>query len=283
MLHSALMPDVIRIRMAEGRSDFDACVEIQRAVWGLADLDITPALQLIATVHAGGMLHLADDAGGQVVGFAYAFAAFRDGACHIHSDMVAVLPAFQNHGIGFRLKWAQRETALSRGISLMTWTFDPMQARNAHLNLRRLGARAVEFYENFYGVTSSTLHHGLPTDRLLIRWALDDPRVEALSKGASPGEATLPAAPRINDVKWQAGWPISSDPRLDLDAPDVLLEIPPEWDVISRSAPNVAEGWHSKVRSAFEGYFAKGYAAVDLVPIEELGRRRPIYVLRRGA
>ena len=141
-----------------------------------------------------------------------------------------------------RLKWAQREESLSRGVSLITWTFDPMQARNANLNLRRLGASATEFLENFYGVTTSSLHHGLPTDRLLVRWDLSAPRVlERMAQGEPPRTAAAPHAPRINDVKWQAGWPVSSEPRLDLDAPELLLEIPPEWDILCRAAPRVAE------------------------------------------
>src|SRR5438132_4011154 len=167
----------VRVRTATGRADYDACVLLQRAVWGLADLEVTSAIQLIATVHAGGMLHLAEAEDGRPVGFAYAFASLRGGVPHLHSDMVAVLPEYQRRGIGLRLKQAQREEALARGLDLITWTFDPMQARNAHLNLRRLAAVATEFLENFYGTTSSDLHHGLPTDRLLVRWELNDPRV----------------------------------------------------------------------------------------------------------
>src|SRR5687768_10843466 len=142
------MADEIVVRPARMRADYDACVLLQRAIWGLADVEITSAIQLIATTHAGGMLHLAEAASGQAVGFAYAFAALRGGTPHLHSDMLAVLPEHQEKGIGLRLKWAQREEALSRGIGLITWTYDPLQARNANLNLRRLGGTAVEFLEN---------------------------------------------------------------------------------------------------------------------------------------
>src|SRR5262249_40981621 len=163
--------------------------------------------------------------------------------------------------------WAQREEALSRGISLLTWTFDPLQARNANLNLRRLGATATEFLENLYGVTSSSLHHGLPTDRLLVRWELSAPRVQELgtqgqppgaraqelgTQGERPRTVPTPPWPRVNEVKWQAGWPVSSDPRLDLETPELLLEVPPEWDILCRAAPRVAEVWQSKVRQAFQ-------------------------------
>ena len=277
------MADDVRIRLARSRADFDACVEVQRAVWRLSDLEVTSALQMIATTHAGGLVQLAERAEGRVVGFSHAFPALRGGVPHLHSDMVAVLPEEQSHGIGVRLKWAQREEALARGLGLVTWTYDPLQARNATLNLHRLGAVAAEFHPDFYGITTSALHHGLPTDRLLVSWELSAPRVrERAAQGEPPREAGAPPFPRINDVKWQAGWPVSSDPRTDLTAPELLLEIPPDWDVLCQAAPRVAQGWHAKVRAAFLAYFSRGYVAADFAPAEEGGRRRPLYVLRKA-
>jgi predicted GNAT superfamily acetyltransferase len=277
------MSDDIRIRLAETRTDFEACVQLQRAVWGLEDLEINSAIQFIATTHAGGMVHLAESAEGEPIGFAYAFPALRGGVPHLHSDMLAVLGERQKQGVGVRLKWAQRATALERGVKLITWTYDPMQARNANLNLRRLGAVATEFLENFYGITSSSLHHGLPTDRLAARWELDAPQVQRLSEeGEPPRTVPAPELPRINDVKWQAGWPVSSEPELELHEPELLLEIPPEWDVLGSAAPRVAQDWHAKVRRALEAYVGRGYAAVGFAPTEERGRRRPLYVLRRA-
>jgi chorismate synthase len=275
-------PQGVRIRLGRGRADLEACILLQRAVWGLADLEVTSALHLTAALHAGGFLHLAETASAQPVGFCYTFPALRGGVTHFHSDMLAVLPEYQRHGVGIRLKWAQREEALARGVSLMSWTFDPMQARNAHLNLRRLGATAPEFLENFYGITSSSMHHGLPTDRLLVRWELASERVAALAAaGDQPRNVAPPQGARINDVKWQAGWAVSTEPRLDLDGPELLLEIPPEWTVLCQAAPRVAEDWHGKVRRAFGTYLGRGYAAADFAPTEEGGRRRPLYVLQR--
>jgi chorismate synthase len=186
--------------------------------------------------------------------------------------------------LGVRLKWAQRSDALEAGVPFITWTFDPLQALNANLNLRRLGATGIEFVENFYGVTTSALHHGLPTDRLLVRWDLNDPRVQALSQGTVlPRSVPVPTLPRINEVKWQAGWPVSSEPRLDLEAPELLLEVPPEWDVLCQAAPRVAAVWQEKVRRAFQAYLGRGYVAADFAPNEEGGRRRPLYVLKKVA
>jgi predicted GNAT superfamily acetyltransferase len=276
------MGDEIRVRRAATRTDFDSCVLLQRAVWGLSDLEITSAIQLIATTHAGGLLHLAESGEGQAVGFAYAFPAIRGGSAHLHSDMLAVVPEYQQRGVGVRLKWAQREDALARGVNLITWTYDPLQAGNASLNLRRLGAEAVEFLENFYGITTSSLHHGLPTDRLLVRWALESERVRRLAaEPDSRATVSMPAAPHINDVRWQAGWPVSSEPRLDMEDAELLLEIAPDWDVICQKSPWVAEDWQDKVRRAFQAYLGRGYVAADFAPTEEGGRRRPFYVLSK--
>src|SRR5262249_4559597 len=123
VLHSAAPMDEIRIRPAREAADFLACCALQRAVWGLSDLDVTSSIQLIATTHAGGSLLLAETPAGQPIGFAYAFPALRGTKPHLHSDMLAVLPDHQRHGVGARLKWAQRDDALARGIGLLTWTF----------------------------------------------------------------------------------------------------------------------------------------------------------------
>jgi predicted GNAT superfamily acetyltransferase len=279
------MGEDIHIRLARERADYDACVGLQKTVWGLDDLEVTSAIQMIATSFAGGTVHLAEASGGQVVGFAYAFPGVKGGP-HLHSDMLAVLPEHQKRGLGRRLKWAQREEALARGLSLITWTFDPMQAVNAHLNLRRLGAAATEFLENFYGLTTASLHHGFPTDRLLVRWQLNAARVVERSAGGElPPNVAMPDLPRVNDVRWQAGWPVSSEPRLDMEEQELLLEIPPEWDVLCQAAPRVAQDWQGKARRALRAYFDRGYVAADFLPVEDagrdVGRRRPLYLLRR--
>jgi len=104
---------------------------------------------------------------------------------------------------------------------------------------------------------------------------------ELAQAGELPRTVTAPAFPRINEVKWQAGWPVSSDPRLDLEAPELLLEIPPEWNVLCQAAPRVAAGWQEKARRAFQTYLGRGYVVADFAPTEDGGRRRPLYVLRK--
>ncbi len=274
------MADTPTIRPARDRADMKACVELQRAVWGVSDLEICGPIQLVATVHAGGLLLVAEESG-RIVAFAYAFPGVSRGEPRLHSDMLAVLPEARGRGLGTRLKWAQRAEALRRGIAVITWTFDPLQAGNARLNLRHLGATAHEFLPDFYGTTSSALHHDLPTDRLGVRWELSSPSVrERAGERAPRPSAALLDAPRVNEVS-EDGPPISSPPRLDLEAPAVLLEIPGDWNDLVDAAPDDAATWQRQVRAAFRAYFARGYRATDLLTVTERGRPRPRYVLHR--
>jgi chorismate synthase len=270
----------VLVRPAAGRDDYEACVRLQREVWGLSDLEITSAIQLVATVHAGGLLLVAE-IGGEVVGFCYAFAALRGGEAHLHSDMLAVRPAARGCGVGLRLKWAQREEALGRGLRLVTWTFDPMRAGNARLNLHHLGAASRELLPDFYGTTSSALHHGLATDRLFVRWELDRPRVVRRAAGEPAATPAPEALAALNEVTWRRGVPASSPPRLDRDGPELLLEIPEDWDAVVRADTALAREWQAVVRQAFAAVFARGYAAVGFASTRGV-RPRAGYVLRRG-
>ena len=269
------------VRPARDRRDYDACVQLQREVWGLSDLEITSAIQLIATVHAGGLLLVADSPGDGVLGFCYAFAALREGEGHLHSDMLAVSPAARGRGVGLRLKWAQREEALRRGLRLVTWTFDPMRAPNARLNLHHLGAVAREILPDFYGTTSSALHHGLATDRLLVRWELGSQRVVRRTAGEAEGPSGVPDRPVLHEVAWRGGLPIPSPPRLDPEGEELLLEIPSDWDAVCAADTGLAREWQEAVRRAFESAFARGYAAAGFVSTRE-EKPRAAYVLRKS-
>jgi len=266
----------VTIRAARDARDAEACVELQRAVWGLSDLEITPAIQLIATSHAGGLWHVAETSDGRIVGFAYGFPALRHGVLHMHSDMVAVLPAVRRLGLGVRLKLAQRDDARARGLPFITWTFDPLQALNARLNLRRLGARGVEFLDNLYGVTSSALHHGLPTHRLLVRWDMAD--------AVLPERGELPPGGAVAAVRVEHGGsaPACSPPRLDLEARHLLLEIPADFGGLLRDRPEAARAWHERVCAALAHYVGSGWQAVDLVPRAPDGEPRPQLLLERS-
>lgn len=163
----------------------DEAVALQRTIWGYTDLDIeSRALLVIARRFVGQLLGAFDE--GKLIGIALAFFTAAGSELRLHSHRVGVLLGYQNRGIGRSLKLAQREDALGRGIKIIQWTFDPLVWRNAYFNLEKLGGIARSYIPNVYGITSSPLHGGLPTDRLLIEWDLESSRVVETLRSKKP-------------------------------------------------------------------------------------------------
>jgi predicted GNAT superfamily acetyltransferase len=162
---------------------FERCVELQGAVWGYESGDLVPRRLFLLASKIGGQVIGAFNSTGLMIGFAMALPAVRDGKPYLHSHMLAVLPEYRNAGLGRRLKLAQREEALARGFELMEWTFDPLEIKNAYLNIIRLGAVSRRYVADFYGPSSSPLQAGLPTDRLYAEWWLGSRRVDAVLRG----------------------------------------------------------------------------------------------------
>lgn len=172
----------IVIRPCEGFEELSACVQLQMDVWGYGDRDVIPRRVFVVAQAIGGHVFGAFD-GSTLVGFAMALPGISSARPYLHSHMLAVNPDYRNQGIGRRLKLVQREEALSRGIHLMEWTFDPLEIKNSFLNLARLGAVVRRYAPNFYGVSSSRLHGQVPTDRLYAEWWLDSDRVCSVLEG----------------------------------------------------------------------------------------------------
>jgi predicted GNAT superfamily acetyltransferase len=180
--------DKIEIRHLTTLEQFERCVVLQLEVWGYSDGDLIPRRVFLVAQRIGGQVIGAFD-GETIIGFAMALPGFRDGRSYLHSHMLAVLPEYRNAGLGRKLKLAQREDALARGFELMEWTYDPLEIKNAHLNISKLGAISRRYKADFYGPSSSPLQGGLPTDRLYAEWWLRSPRVlSALSGEAQPIE-----------------------------------------------------------------------------------------------
>jgi len=236
----------IFIRTLREASEMRAGVDLQKKVWGYGDIDTVPEQMFIVASESGGQV-LAAFHEKEPVGFALAFAGFHDGSPYLHSHMVAVTPEYQDRGVGRMLKLAQREDALARRFNLIEWTFDPLQLKNAHFNLVRLGAIARRYIPNFYGRTSSPLHAGLPTDRLVVEWWIQSARVQNLLNGSSP-------------VLHAEYWRIS---------------IPAAIRRICASDPAQAEQIQSGVRKQFERHLADGCAAVGF----ELNQQHGSYLL----
>jgi predicted GNAT superfamily acetyltransferase len=173
----------IEIRHCGQLPEYEECVRLQRAVWG-EDI-VVPSTIFVVAHHTGGQIIGAFD-GEMMVGFTQALAGVRHGQPFLHSHMTAVLAEYRDRGVGRRLKLFQRQDALKRRIRLVEWTFDPLDLKNAHFNLVRLGAIARRFIPNCYGITESPLHAGLPTDRLVAEWWLDSDRVKNILADSPP-------------------------------------------------------------------------------------------------
>jgi predicted GNAT superfamily acetyltransferase len=166
----------ITIRKCVGMDELNACVALQKEVWNFDDVDLVPLRMFVVSQKIGGQT-IGAFHGDDLVGFAFSIPGSRSGHAYLHSHMLAVRDAFRNHGLGRRLKLAQRDDAIQQGFELLEWTFDPLEIKNAHLNLSRLGAIARRYSVNHYGHSSSPLQGGLPTDRLVAEWWLKSKRV----------------------------------------------------------------------------------------------------------
>lgn len=209
---SATVPgtDQVTIRKCAGMEELEACVALQKEVWNYDDVDVMPLRMFIVSQKIGGQT-IGAFQGGELVGFAFSIPGSRAGHAYLHSHMLAVRGSFRNHGLGRRLKLAQREDAIQRGIELLEWTFDPLEIKNAHLNLSRLGAIARRYSVNHYGHSSSPLQGGLPTDRLVAEWWLKSRRVVNLLERNQPPQ--FPVEKRIEVPAQIYAWKSSPDDR----------------------------------------------------------------------
>src|SRR3989441_7284206 len=171
--------DSIVIRLCHDLEAMRACVALQKEVWNFSDADLIPLRMFVVADKIGGQIIAAFD-GKEAVGFGLSIPGYRDGRSYLHSHMLAVRQTYRNAGLGRRIKLFQRDDALTRGYELIEWTFDPLEIKNAYLNIERLGAIARRYNINQYGITSSPLQGGLPSDRLIAEWWLKSERVETL-------------------------------------------------------------------------------------------------------
>ena len=229
------MSGEIVVRKCEGLKEFARCVELQREIWKEADLEVEPVTMFVVAAHTGGQVLGAFD-GGRMVGYTLALAGLGERAPYLHSHMTGVLREYRDRGVGRRLKLFQREEALGRGIRLVQWTFDPLELRNAYFNLNKLGAICRGYECNLYGVTTSPLHRGLATDRLVAEWQLDSARVVAAIENLDKRLVEAPAS----------------------------IELPEELERWQEENSSEVAEVQTRLRQEFRNWFAKGYAAVAL-------------------
>lgn len=250
----------VSIRDFDRPSDYEDCAWLQTEVWGFTAADAVPPLHLIAVHHYGGILLGAFD-GDRMVGFVCGFAGWDRGRLFHHSHMLAVVSEYRGTGLGEKLKWAQRARVLEQGIDLVNWTFDPLQAVNANLNITRLGAVVRTYRVNLYGESKSPLHGSLPTDRFEAEWHLSSERVSKAEVGELADWPGWESLPRSNPtVPAASGLRRSAEnPDLDIDEPALLVEIPESLIVVMARDEPLALDWRLKTRRIFQTYFGKGY------------------------
>ena len=240
----------IVIREVETFAELRAVEEMQKEVWGVPDLDVVPATHLIAAQAAGGLLLGAFDRK-TLVGFVYGFVAQENGEIAHHSHMLAVKHAYRNFNLGYKLKLAQRDAVLARGIYVITWTFDPLQSLNAYFNFAKLGVICDRYFIDFYGEDAASFLHQTGTDRFWVKWLLNSQRV----------------VKRIT----------KADSSLEEPKEKMLVEIPGDINAVQRESPETARDWRVRTRRAFTDALAEGYVIVDFYRRENEG----IYILGR--
>lgn len=224
----------VEIRLLKGHADFRATVEVQKQVWGFSETDCV-APRLCAVAEEIGGLVLGAFLGERMIGFSLTFPGVKDGGRpYWHSHMTGVLPEYQNRRIGRQIKLFQRQQAVRAGIDLIEWTFDPLESRNAYFNIKRLGVIVRHFLPNQYGITSSRLHGGLPTDRLVAEWHVTSERVERTIDG----------------------------PPLESPAIAATIEIPSEIAELRETEIGKAREIQTRVREEFQQHLAKGLTVV---------------------
>ncbi len=259
--------------------DFKRVVELERLVWGCSYEDLVPVPILVITVKRGGVLIGAFDESGEMVGFVYSLTGIRKGKPTQWSHMLGVIDSHRNSGLGHLLKLEQRKRAIEMGFELMEWTFDPLQALNAHLNFRKLGVVSEEYEENIYGESTSVLHRGTPTDRLVAEWWLSSPLVQAHIEGKVGEPMATAGDPIVNATRLDGPWRSCESTDLSRTEPRLWLEIPTGFTEMQLTDPSVALHWRFATRELFVHYFGKGYRATGFVL--ERNEHRGRYLLTR--
>jgi predicted GNAT superfamily acetyltransferase len=279
---------VIVLRDLTTSDDLRQVEAVEREVWELSDLDTTPLTLAIATQAAGSIWLGAFD-GTKLVGFAFGFLGMEHGRAIIHSHMLAVLAPYRNLHLGYKLKLAQRERVLGLRvndgrISEITWTFDPLQSRNAHFNFARLGVVSADYKINFYGPETSSVFHRNGTDRLWVRWPIGSRRVQDRLQGKDNRAEMLDALRTVIPlVQFNGnGEPVRTDLPAALQRQRIAIEIPSEISTIEKKDPDLARKWREATRWAFGETLEAGFLVAEFCRAVR-GQQGPgVYLLEKG-
>ncbi|MFN8062909.1 MAG: hypothetical protein U0Q12_27405 [Vicinamibacterales bacterium] len=275
----------MELRHLKDIDDFKRVVEMEREVWGVGYEDVVPVPMFAITVKRGGILMGAFDEAGMMVAFVYSLPGLKHGKPMQWSHMLGVLESYRRSGLGRELKLAQRARALEQGLDLIEWTYDPLQALNAHLNFRKLGVVVEEYGVNVYGESTSPLHGATPTDRFIASWYIARPHVvRRLEAGGRSGAASrfevrssdLAVLDPANRTTRRGRWLSCEGFDVPVGAERFAVDIPVGYTEMLHDAPALAHDWRLEMRALFQDAFAKGYRVVDFLLDEPSGKGRYI-------
>jgi predicted GNAT superfamily acetyltransferase len=278
---AATPADGITIRRVDTTDEYDACVRMQHAIWGDDFTEIVPATMLKVTQQIGGVTAGAFDAGGRLLGFVFGMMGAIDGKLVHWSDLLAVHPDARNKGLGRRLKLFQRELLLPLGVDRMFWTYDPLVAKNAYLNIVRLGARPTAYVVDMYGAdTHSALHGGIGTDRFVVAWDLTTEGGANARAAAATEDAEGRKAPIVNALapaNARGAAPAAELPDVDV----IRVEVPADLDAVIDRDVSAASRLRETTRRVFTHYMDRGYRITGFSHL--MPEDRYFYSLSRNA
>ena len=263
------------IRDLKTYDEFLQVHQLQQVIWGFGEpgVGLYPPFLFTASKN-GGVVLGAFDPVGQMMGYIFSFLGREPGGpLRLCSQTMGVLAEWRDQGVATALKWAQRERTLAAGLSLITWTFDPLESANARLNMHKLGAVSRRYWRNIYGTQFGALNEGLPTDRLLVEWWIRGQRVKA------EVEVEVGEGVPVFEVGGRGMARRVTGFDADLDASCLALEVPAEIQCLKRADMALALDWRLRVREAFETYFERGYVVTDLKTQGAGEARRNYYIL----
>jgi predicted GNAT superfamily acetyltransferase len=271
----------MQIRKLATPKEYLEAEEVQRTVWHFPDREIVALNELVVLQKNGGHVFGAFDRG-KMIAFCFGSPAYVDGKAYHYSRMLGVMPGYQDSGIGYTMKLKQREYVLEQGLDLVTWTFDPLQSRNAYLNIEKLGCVIGEYIVNLYPESNSQFNAGMESDRFTPEWWIASQRVKDRIAGRRETYDLDAYAPALRTRVTPKGWREPLEVRTKLREKRVSIEIPDDLDALKKDDLRLAQRWREETRTTFLAYFKKDYVVHGFAAIPEVGRRRSFYLLEKG-